>query len=188
VSLVGIGLGLPIALAGYARARWPEALGGSIDGYDRPEHTRWLQVPLARAVAAGCIILGLTKAYWALGGTIGIDPVRLGDRDLWWHLLTLSTGAWSLAGAWGILVLTSRRGFGRFLPPMAAAWIASGMLFSYNLFFAMRPDSQASPEYPLARVLTTEAGIVLGLMMGMVILLVVHDRRRAIRGGSGEAE
>ena len=54
------------------------------------------------------------------------------------------------------------------------------MLFSYNLFFAMRPDSQASPEHPLARVLTTQAGIVLGVMMGMVILLVVHDRRRAI--------
>jgi hypothetical protein len=71
---------------------------------------------------------------------------------------------------------------------MAAAWISSGMLFSYNLFLAMRPDSQASPEYPLARVLATEAGIVLGVMMGMVILLVVHDRRRAIRGGSREVE
>jgi hypothetical protein len=94
--------------------------------------------------------------------------------------LTLSTGAWSLAGAWGVLVLTSRRGFGRFLPPMAAAWISSGMLFSYDLFFAMRPDSQASPEHPLARVLTTEAGVVLGLSMAMTVLLVVHDRRRAI--------
>jgi hypothetical protein len=187
-SLVGVGLGLPVALAGYAKARWPEALGGPIDRGDPPGHTRRLQVPLARAVAAGCVILGLTKAYWAMGGPIGIDPSRLGDRDLWWHLLTLSTGAWSLAGAWGIVVLTFRRGFGRFLPPMAAAWISSGMLFSYNLFFAMRADSQASPEYPLARVLTTEAGIVLGVMMGMVILLVVHDRRRTIRGGSREAE
>ena len=118
-----------------------------------------------------------------MGGTIGIDPSRLGDRDLWWRLLTLSTGAWSLAGAWGVLVLTSRRGFGRFLPPMAAAWISSGMLFSYNLFFAMRPDSGASPEYPLARVLATEAGIVLGVVMGMVVLLVVHDRRRGIFRG-----
>ena len=187
-SLVGVGLGLPVALAGYARERWPEALGGPIDRGERPGHTRELQVPLGRLVAVGCVLLGLAKAYWALGGTIGIDPSRLGDRDLWWHLLTLSTGVWSLAGAWGILVLTSRRGVARFLPPMAAAWVSSGMLFSYDLFFAMRPDSQASPEYPLARVLTTEAGIVLGVMMGMVILLVVHDRRRAIRGGSGEAE
>ena len=187
-SLVGVGLGLPVALAGYASARWPDALGGPIDRGDPPGHTRGLQVPLGRLVAAGCVLLGLAKAYWAMGGTIGIDPSRLGDRDLWWRLLTLSTGAWSLAGAWGVLALTSRRGFGRFLPPMAAAWISSGMLFSYNLFFAMRPNSQASPEHPLARVLSTQAGIVLGVMMGIVILLVVHDRLRAIRGGSGAAE
>jgi hypothetical protein len=188
VSLVGIGLGLPVALAGYAKERWPEALGGPIDRGEPPGHTRRLQVPLARIVAAGCVLLGLAKAYWALGGTIGIDPARLGDRDLWWHSLTLSTGAWSLAGAWGILVLTSRRGFGRFLPPMAAGWVSSGMLFSYNLFFAMRPDSQASPEYPLARVLSTEVGIVLGLSMALTVLLVLHDRRRASSRGSTDAE
>ena len=188
VSLVGIGLGLPIALAGYAKARWLEALGGPIDCGELPGHTRQLQVPLARIVAVGSVLLGLTKVYWALGGPIGIDPARLDDRDLWWHLLTMSTGAWSLAGAWGILVLTSRRGFRRFLPPMMASWISSGMLFSYNLFFAMRADSQASPEYPLARVLSTEAGIVLGLLMVLTILLVLHDRRRAIRGESTDAE
>jgi hypothetical protein len=180
VSLVGIGIGLPIALAGYAKSRWPEALGGPVDCGERPGHTRRLQVPLARVIAAGCVLLGLTKTYWALGGTIGIDPARLDDRDLWWHLLTLSTGVWSLAGAWAILVLTARRGFRRFVPPMMASWISSGMLFSYNLFFAMRPDSGASPEYPLARVLSTEAGIVLGLLMALTILLVLHDRRREI--------
>ena len=63
---------------------------------------------------------------------------------------------------------------------MAAAWVSSGMLFAYNLFSAMRADSSASAEYPLARVLTTEAGIVLGVMMVMIILLVLHDRRGAI--------
>ncbi len=97
-SLVGVGLGLPTALAGYAKARWPEALGGPIDCGELPGHTRQLQVPLARIVAVGCVILGLTKVYWALGGTIGIDPARLHDRDPWWHLLTLNTGVWSLAG------------------------------------------------------------------------------------------
>jgi hypothetical protein len=62
---------------------------------------------------------------------------------------------------------------------------SSGMLFSYNLLAALsaiRPDAQPTPEYPLARVLTTEAGIVLGVIMGMIILLVLHDRRRALRG------
>ncbi len=68
-----------------------------------------------------------------------------------------------------------------------ARWVSSGMLFSYNLFFAMRADSQASPEYPLARVLSTEAGIVLGLLMALTLLLVLHDRRRVSwLAGTGE--
>ncbi len=180
VSLVGVGLGLPIAFAGYAKARWPEALGGLIDCGERPGHTRRLQVPLSRIAAVGCVLLGLTKMYWAMGGAIGVDPARLDDRDLWWHMLTLSTGVWSLAGAWGILALTARRGFRHFLPPMMIGWVSSGMLFSHNLFFAMHPDSQTSPEYPLARVLSTEAGIVLGLLMALTILLILHDRRRAV--------
>ncbi|MDR6224400.1 hypothetical protein [Desmospora profundinema] len=185
VSMVGIGICLPLALVGYVKARWPEALGGPTDFGELPGHTRQLQITLARLVAVGCILLGVIKVFWAAGGTLGIDPAMLDDRDIWWHLLSLSTGVWAFAGAWGLLVLTSRRGSRRILPPMAAAWISSGMLFSYNLFnlmSAIRPYAQPAPEYPLARVLTTEAGIVLGVMMGMIILLVLHDRRRALRG------
>ncbi|WP_238590919.1 hypothetical protein [Paenibacillus beijingensis] len=187
VSLVGVGICLPIALAGYAKARWPEALGGPIDCGELPGHTRKLQITLARFVAGGCILLAIIKIFWATGGTLGIEPAMLDDRDIWWRLLSLSTGVWAFAGAWGLLVLTTRRGSRRFLPPMAAAWISSGMLFSYNLFNRLstsRPDAQPAPEYPLAQVLTTEAGTVLGVMMGMIILLVLHDRRRALRGES----
>jgi hypothetical protein len=36
VSLVGVGVGLPLAFWGYAKARWPEALGGLLDGGMRP--------------------------------------------------------------------------------------------------------------------------------------------------------
>lgn len=181
VSLVGIGIGLPLAFVGYAKARWPEALGGPVDHGLRPGHTRRLQLPPARLVAVGCVLLGATKLFWALGGTVGLDPARLDHRDLWWHLLTLSTGVWALAGAWAILVLTTRRGFKHFLPPMVVSWISSGMQFSYNLFSALRADSQSGPEYQLARVLATEAGIILGLLMAMIILLVLHDRRPAQR-------
>lgn len=40
ISLVGVGIGLPLALAGYARARWPEALSGPADP-GRPRGTPW---------------------------------------------------------------------------------------------------------------------------------------------------
>lgn len=185
VSLVGIGIGLPLALAGYAKARWPEALSGPVDFGDRPGHTRQLQIGLARLAAAGCIPLGVTKVYWASGGTLGIDSGRLDHRDVWWHLLSLSTGVWALVGAWGLLVLATRRGARRFLAPMAAAWISSAVLFSQNLYSSLsatRSDAQPVPEYPLARVLTSEAGLVLGVLMATIIMLVLHDRRGALRG------
>jgi hypothetical protein len=188
VSLVGVGVGLPVAFAGYATARWPEALGGPLDLGDTPGHTRRLQLPLAGIVAVGCVLLAIAKLYWALGGTVGIDPARLDDRDLWWHLLTLSTGVWALAGAWAVLVLTSRRGARRFLFPMLVSWVASGMLFAYNLFSSLRADAQASPEHPLARVAATQVGIVLGLVMALIVLLVLHDRRRAPGGASTATE
>jgi hypothetical protein len=58
---------------------------------------------------------------------------------------------------------------------MAAAWISSGMIFSYNLFSSIHPDSQFSPEYPLVRILTTGVGIILGVVMVMIILLVAGE-------------
>lgn len=167
MSLVGVGIGLPLALAGYVRARWPEALANRIT-----LRRNDLRTTLARLAAVGAGLLGGVKVFWAAGGTFGIDPARLVARDLWWHLLTLSTGAWSLAGAWVILALA--RG-----PALLVSWVSSGMLFSYNLFFALRADSAAGPEFPVPRVLCTEAGIVLGVLMVVVVLLVVDDRRRA---------
>lgn len=188
ISLFGIGIFLPLALAGYAMARWPEALSGTTDYKELPGNTLQLQIILARIVATGCILLGVIKVFWAVGGSFGIDPATMSERDVWWHLLSLSTGVWSFAGAWGILVVVSSSRRSRwFLPPMTAAWISSGALFSNNLYSALssvRLDAPPSPEYPLAWLLTTQTGIVLGIIMGMIILLVLHERRRALRDES----
>jgi putative flippase GtrA len=183
ISLVGVGVGLPLALAGYAKARWPEALGGPL-AYDEPVGgTGALQVTLARLVAAGCVLLACVKVFWAAGGTLGLDPDELDRRDLWWHMLSLSTAVWALAGAWGILVLTARRGTRGFLPPMVAAWVSSGMLFSYSVYnlLTLTDMQQPSPELPIAGALARDVSAVLGVMMGMTLLLVLHDRRRALR-------
>lgn len=187
ISLFGIGIFLPLALAGYVMARWPEALSGTTAYKESPGNTLRLQIILARLVASGCILLGIIKMFWAVGGSFGIDPASMGERDVWWHLLSVSASVWSFAGAWGILVISSRRGSRWFLPPMAAAWISSGALFTNNLYSALssvRLDAPPSPEYPLAWLLTTQAGIILGVIMGMIILLVVHERRRALQDGA----
>ncbi|MCM2576298.1 hypothetical protein [Streptomyces meridianus] len=184
ISLVGIGVGLPVALAGYTTARWPEALGGPLAYAEPVGSTRHLQVPLARLIAFGCVVLACVKVFWAAGGTLGLDGTELDHRDLWWRMLSLSTALWALAGAWGILVLATRRGARRFLPPMAAAWVSSGMLFSYSFYslLTLTDMQQPSPELPVAGALARGGGAILGVMTGMVLLLVLHDRRRALRG------
>ncbi|WP_339231090.1 hypothetical protein NSQ77_18975 [Oceanobacillus sp. FSL K6-2867] len=183
ISLVGVGICLPFAVAGYVRKRWPEAMIGPLQMESLPGNSQYLQISIARLVATGCVLLGIIKIYWSAGGTIGINPSLADNRDLWWHLLSLSTGVWAFAGAWGVLVLATRRGTKNFYPPMAAAWVSSGMLFSFNLFNQLsssRPDAQPILESSLAHVVTTELGSVLGVMMGFVILMVIQDRRRAI--------
>ncbi|MFJ6686802.1 hypothetical protein [Streptomyces werraensis] len=184
VSLVGIGIGLPVALAGYARARWPEALGGPLVCGEPVGGSRQLQTLLARVIAIGCVLLACVKGFWAAGGTVGLNADELDRRDLWWHMLSASASLWAFAGAWGILVLVSQRGTRRFLPPMAATWVSSGMLFSYAIYnlLTLTDMQKPSPELPIAGGLARDASAVLGVMMGITLLLVLHDRRRAVKG------
>ena len=188
VSLVGVGVGLPLALAGYAVARWPEALSGPLDVPNRSGHTQRLQASLARLAAAGCVPLGLVKIHWAAGGTLGLDTVMLDHRDVWWHMLSLSMGVWALIGAWGLIVLTVRRGTRHFVLPMTAVWVSSAVLFCQNMYVSLsatRSDAEAGPELALARVLTRESGVVLGILMATTLLLTLNDRRAALRRRTG---
>ncbi|MGW7068688.1 hypothetical protein ACWGII_08875 [Streptomyces sp. NPDC054855] len=186
LSLVGMGVGLPVALAGYARARWPEALGGPLVCPEPVGGSRQLQILLARMLAIGCALLACVKTFWAVGGTLGLNADELDRRDLWWHMLSSSTALWALAGAWGILVLTAQRGTRRFLPPMAAAWVSSGMLFSYAIYnlLTLTDMQQPSPELPVVSGFARVGGAALGVMMGMTLLMVLHDRRRSLNGNS----
>ena len=56
------------------------------------------------------------------------------------------------------------------------------MVFAYGLYDRLGAvvAAQPAPEYPLAEELTTEAGIVLGAIMLVVVLLVLHDRRQVL--------
>lgn len=187
VSLVGVGVGLPLALVGYARARWPHALGGPLAPGGPVGGTRRLRVAPARAVAAGCVVLGGVKGYWAAGGVVGLDAGALERRDLWWHLLSASTAVWALAGAWAVLVLATGRGARRFVPPMAVTWVSSGMLFAYAVYglLTLTGMQQPSPELPLAAAATREGGMVLGVTMGLTLLLVLHDRHAVLHDPRG---
>ncbi|MEU3818034.1 hypothetical protein AB0E74_00215 [Streptomyces sp. NPDC030392] len=184
VSLAGVGAGLPLALVGYARARWPHALRGPLALPEPPGGTRRLRVALAGAVAAGCVLLGCVKGYWAAGGVAGLDAGAPDRRDLWWHLLTGSTAVWALAGAWAVLVVAAGRGARRFAPPMAVTWVSSGMLFAYGVYdlLTLTGLQRPAPELPLAAAATRDGAMLLGVTMALTLLLALHDRRGALRG------
>lgn len=182
ISFVGMGVGLTIASVAYARARWPQALLGSAGPAGQAEpvsQTRPLQITLARLTVLGCVILGLPKVFWAAGGTLGLDPGHLGDRDLWWYVLTMSTGLWLLAGAWGIWALTHRRLHVRFWIPMLLTWVSSGTSFAYGMpLLASVNADDTRPEHRVVYAMQTQSGAMLGLIMGLTALLVLHDRGR----------
>jgi hypothetical protein len=87
--------------------------------------------------------------YWGcLAAAINLTQ---DGRDVWWQC-SVEHGVGSLVGAWGILALTSRRGQSGSSHPRPRRRYLRGCRSPTTLFFATHADSQASPEYPLARV------------------------------------
>jgi hypothetical protein len=189
LSLVGVGIGLPVALLGYVRARWPVTFERRIDTSDLDGHLRGLYRVSAGFAAGGAVAFAVAKLYWGLGGTAGLVPTQLGARDLWWYLISLNSGLWALGGTWALRKLAFRAA-GDVRAAVAAAWVASGLLFSHSLYDLMlRTDvTRAGPEQPLAQVLSGATGLTAGLLMVMTLLLVLHDRRRAWRPTSSTPE
>ncbi|MBB3725792.1 hypothetical protein [Nonomuraea dietziae] len=70
LGFAGMAVGLAVALPIYLRERWPQAFLGQVG--DGPARSS-TPVTMATAVAAG---LGLVCLYWALGGSLGLDPAR----------------------------------------------------------------------------------------------------------------
>ncbi|MEV4060797.1 hypothetical protein [Nonomuraea dietziae] len=81
VGFAGMAVGLAVALPIYLRERWPQAFLGQVG--DGPARSS-TPVTMATAVAAG---LGLICLYWALGGSLGLDPARGAHMDLNGRLL-----------------------------------------------------------------------------------------------------
>ncbi|NDL57668.1 hypothetical protein [Phytoactinopolyspora mesophila] len=180
VAFAGTGLGLAIAFPLYARRRWPEAFRGAMS--DAPEgagSTRQLQVVLARRAMTVVVLLGLVQAYWAVGGTVGLETDQLGLRDARWHITVANSAVWALIAAWGIWALTHRRTRLRFWVPSLLTWVSSGSLFAWGawkgLFTAAVPPDV--PEHPFALAAVNQLSTMAGVVIGLTLLLVLHDRR-----------
>ncbi|MGR6918827.1 hypothetical protein ACU635_31660 [[Actinomadura] parvosata] len=168
--------GLAVALPIYLRERWPRAfLGRAGDG---PARTSTL-VTMAIAVAAG---LGLAWSYWALGGTLGLDPAHRDRWDLNGRLLNASSGLRVLLGAWSIWALTRCRParLRRWIP-MTLAFGASGSLFAWSGWklpmVILQPGGFVTAEYTMVAVVQHAVGIAAGLIFMAAVLRVARRRR-----------
>lgn len=172
VSFAGFALGVAVAAPVYAARRWPEAFSsGDVSRLG-------LRVTMARLAAALCVALGLPQLFWALGGTFGLNGATLASRDVRWHMLTVNGAVWALCAAAGLWRLTRRVNWVTLL----LSWLASGFLFTWGSWkavfsFAVAPESP-SPEQPWVLTLQNHFGAVAGLLILVVVLLTVSERRR----------
>lgn len=185
IGFAGMAVGLAVALPIYLRERWPRAFLGRVG--DGPARS-WTLVTMAMAVASG---LGLAWSYWALGGTLGLDPAHRDRWDLNGRLLNASSGLWVLLGAWSIWALTRCRParLRRWIP-MTLAFGASGSLFAWSGWklpmVILRPGGFVTAEYTMVAVLQHALGITVGLIFMAAVLRVARREDTApVRSTTG---
>jgi hypothetical protein len=162
-SFIGMGLGLTLALPAYLRRRWPEAFTAPVADAARTT---------ARWTAAIAAVVGLTWAYWAVGGTLGITHPA--ERDTNGYLLTGLGALWALGASAAVWTLTRQRParvpHGLLL---TLGWLGSGSLFAWSgwklpltLFVALaHPSDVTMPENLAVAAGLHFAAIVAGVCM-----------------------
>jgi hypothetical protein len=173
IGFAAMAVGLAVALPIYLRERWPRPFLGRVgDGTARSSKP----VTAAMAVAVG---LGLLWSYWALGGTLGLDPAHRDHWDLNGRLLNASSGLWALLGAWSIWTVTRHRParLRRWIP-MTLAFGASGSLFAWSCWklpmAILRPGGFVTAEYTMVAIIQHALSIGVGLTLMAAILRVAR--------------
>jgi hypothetical protein len=186
LSFTGFALGLAVAVPGYARARWPHAFRGRVaDGAEPPAAVRDLRRTAGALVAAVCAALGLVQAFWAVGGTLGLDPASLDARDASWHVFTANSAVWAWVAAGGGWLL----GRGSSRVPLGLTvlltWVASGSLFAWGswkqAFLFAATALPPAPEPSAVRALLNHVGALAGLLLLVVMVLALSTRSPAPR-------
>lgn len=178
IGFIGMAAGLAVAVPIYLRERWPRAFAGRVgDGPGRPS-------PVVAVAGAAAVALGLLWTYWALGGTVGLDPAHRDHWDLNGRLLNGSSALWALLGAWSVWALT--RGRPARLPrwvPMTLAFAASGSLFAWSGWklpmAILRPGGFVTAEYTSVAVVQHLVSIAVGLTLMAAVLRSVPRPTRA---------
>jgi hypothetical protein len=193
-----LGVGLLASGGFYLHDRWGRLLGGAV-GDGGPGATGPLRAILARAAIAISGCLGALNLYWLLGGTAGLDPRRLGERD---YVFAQGTAGGAVAAgclAAGLLLLTGDRGRGKpFSVVLALVGVGGAVLFAQgalNLAFGWLVSATGSignlgTEVPSPRrrvvfdIVNFFAVVGSGLG-GAVALVHLAERDAALAGAAG---
>lgn len=170
IGFIGMAAGLTVAVPVYLRERWPRAFVGRVgDGRGR------LSPAVAGAAGTAAVVLGLLWAYWALGGTAGLDPAHRDHWDVNGRLLNGSSALWALLGAWGVWALACGRPARlRRWVPMTLAFAASGSLFAWSGWklpmAILRPGGFVTAEFTWVAVVQHLVSIAVGLTLMAAVL------------------
>jgi hypothetical protein len=184
ISFIGMGVGLAVALPFYLRARWPAAFVGHVgDGMASARPHSMLRPGAMVLALAGALVVGVLDLYWAAGGTIGLRHPAA--RELTWYLQAGNAGIWSLAGAWGVLVIARGRPAVPLWMPVSVSWLTSGFLVAWGgwkLPFAVYQAVEPEPSTVWPEQLgVASAQFLLSVVAGTAMLNTVVRTYRARR-------
>ncbi|MEV0617818.1 hypothetical protein AB0I81_31160 [Nonomuraea sp. NPDC050404] len=148
------GIGLMAAFVLYARDRWPGVFTTATNAVF-PSPTRPLQRFLAWAAAVVAVAIGGVRLVSAFGAEVSVaaqDGLK---------------GLLAIAGAAGLVTIVARWGRGPFWRPVVLAWLGSGSMFAWSLYFMIIIFAGG----PLSAGASGPAGLVelFGLLTGLVM-------------------
>ncbi|MFG2086654.1 MULTISPECIES: hypothetical protein [unclassified Spirillospora] len=173
------GLGLLAAFVLYARHRWADVF--TVRTRDVPKGaTHRVQALLARAAGVLAVLFAVVHLFWAFGGTAGLTAEQVDHRNVVQHLVDGTAALLALAGATALLVIVQRAGRpGRFVVPLAAAWVGAAATFAwslYGLLVTLSHPGFLDGESTAALDLTALCGVLAGVLMGVTGAFLLAER------------
>ncbi|REE99217.1 hypothetical protein [Thermomonospora umbrina] len=180
------GIGLMAAFALYARDRWPDVFRTRTAALPKGP-TASLQSLMVVTAAVLAVPYVVVHGYWALGGDAGISDDMLDDRSTASYVVAGVWGAMAVVGVLGLLALVFRRGSGRLLGPLTAAWVGAGSMFCQSLYQMLvligRPGELGGEGTALGGY-TLLAGLISGLILALAGAVLLAERPQRPAGCS----
>ena len=132
---------------------------------------------VAAASAPVGLVVAAVHAFWAFGGTAGLDAEYSAETGV----VSAAHGLCALAAAAGSLLL-ARGGAFRAIWPLALAWTGAGATLTWGawMLIASAGPQLDGGERPAAALLLTYAGqMITGLLAAAVLVRYLGSRRPA---------